>query len=390
MNSNLPEKFFKLDYYPSITEEEIKTDRNIKIPFAEIAGLGVAFGSLPEAVRTATQSVNMDKIYKLVNMNSPSYHLQAAKDKQGFLGMIRDEGNHLVRQGRFQKLDSVNEVVTVPFNPSFIFMAAMLVHIEHKLDAIQETQKEILTFLNRDKQTKLEGDLKILVDIINNFKFNWDNETYKKNNHKQAGDIKKEAQQNILFYRRNIIELLNKQKMIFMEPKLKDTMGKLQNHFKYYQLSVYLYAFASFLEVLLLGNYKSDYVKNVASQIEDMSYDYRALYTDSYNKVEQLSGHTVEAVFLGGTALVNKAVGGVISKIPVVEKGPIDEALIGAGEKLEAIGEKNTAERLDLFDDNRDSGVYMFIDNCNTLDVLYNKPKMILLDEDNLYVKEIH
>ncbi len=59
MSNNLPEKFFKLDYYPTITEEEVKTDKYMKIPFAEIAGLGIAFSSLPETFRTVSQSVNI-------------------------------------------------------------------------------------------------------------------------------------------------------------------------------------------------------------------------------------------------------------------------------------------------------------------------------------------
>ena len=386
MNSNLPERFFDLDYYPTITEEEVKSDSYFKFPLTEIAGLGVAFSSLPEVFRTATQSVNLKNMYYAVK---PENTQMIAAHDFGFLGSCFDSGGHLKGQARFIDVGSVEQVATVPFNPSFIFIAAMLMQIEHKLDTIEGIQKEILTFLNRDKQTKLEGDLKTLVDIINNYKYNWDNETYKKNNHKQAGDIKKEAQQNILFYRKSITEALNKKKGILVESKMKEKMERLQSDFKYYQLSVYLYGFASFLEVLLLGNYKSDYVNNVKSLIEDASYNYRLLYTKAYDRIEQLSSKTMEAHVLDGFATVNKVMGETIAKIPVIEKTPVDEALINVSEKIDSIGEKTKYNRLNLFDDNRDSGVNMFVDNCEMLDMLFNKPRLMLVDDENVYVKPL-
>ena len=385
MTNNIPEKYFELDYYPNITEDEVKTNDYMKLSLADIRDLGATFAPVSDVLKGAKQKVNVERLYQISDMPVGS-HLAEAK-KGGFLGMCFDDSNNLVGNATFKPVDSISQVAGIPVDPATLFAAAMLAQIEHRLDTIEEIQKEILTFLNRDKETKLEGDLRTLVDIINNCKYNWDNDTYKRSNHKQAGDIKKEAQQNVLFYRKSIIDVLNKKKGLLMESKLQDKVKKLQSDFKYYQLSVYLYGFASFLEVLLSGNYKSEYIQNVATQIEDMSYDYRDLYTKSYDKVERLSDKTVESAVLDGTAFVSKNVGKAFSKIPVVKKTPIDELLISASEKLDAFDEKTTAQRLDLFNENRDSGVNMFVDNCRTLDALYNRPKMVLVDEDALYLK---
>lgn len=75
--------------------------------------------------------------------------------------------------------------------------------------------------------------------------------------------------------------------------------------------------------------------------------------------------------------------------IPVIEKTPVDEALINASEKIDSIGEKTKYNRLDLFDDNRDSGVNMFVDNCEMLDILFNKPRLMLKDDETIYVKPL-
>lgn len=388
MDNSLPEKFFDLDYYPEITEEDIKTDDYMIIPFTEMEGLGVAFASLAHAVGDAARSMDAGQLYEIAKMPKGT-HLAKAKDNSGMLGMCFDNSNHLVGNATFKPVDSISKVASVPLDPSLIFVGAMLMRMEHKLDAIEETQREILAFLNRDKETKLEGDLKTLVDIINNCKYNWDNETFKGSNHMLAGDIKKEAQQNILFYRKYIVELLNKRKLLLTESDLKDKMKKLKSDFKYYQLSVYLYGFASFLEVLLSGNYKSDYINSVVSQLEELSFAYRHLYTDSYTKIERLSNKTAESMVLEGTAAVNKTVGKVMSKIPVVKKTPIDEMLMGAGKKLDRINDKSTAKKLSLLSDNRDSGVSVFIDNCKMLDLLYNQPKLVLVDEKAMYLKMV-
>ena len=57
-------------------------------------------------------------------------------------------------------------------------MAIMLVRIDKKLDDIQKTQKQILDFLNRDKESKLLADLDLLMEITRNYKFNFDNKEY--------------------------------------------------------------------------------------------------------------------------------------------------------------------------------------------------------------------
>ena len=53
----------------------------------------------------------------------------------------------------------------IAMNPTMPFMAIALHSIDKKLDAIQETQKELLAFLEQKEKSKLKSDLIYLTDV---------------------------------------------------------------------------------------------------------------------------------------------------------------------------------------------------------------------------------
>ena len=57
-------------------------------------------------------------------------------------------------------------------------------------------------------------------------------------------------------------------------------MKKLQTQLRDYQLALYLYAYSTFQEVMLLGNFEKDYLDSVEQRISEYTYQYRSLYTD--------------------------------------------------------------------------------------------------------------
>lgn len=60
-----------------------------------------------------------------------------------------------------------------------ILAAATLANIDKKLDTIQETQQEMLDFLAQKEKSELKANLNFLIDIHNNYKYNWNSEKYK-------------------------------------------------------------------------------------------------------------------------------------------------------------------------------------------------------------------
>lgn len=44
----------------------------------------------------------------------------------------------------------------------------------------------------------------------------------------------------------------------------------IQKKFGYYRLSLYIYSFSTFMEILLLGNYKNDYLLNKKEELNEL------------------------------------------------------------------------------------------------------------------------
>ena len=86
--------------------------------------------------------------------------------------------------------------------------------IDKKLDIIQETQQEILSFLENKEKANLKASLDTLSDILNNYKYNWENEKYRTNKHILVQSIKHEASKSIEFHQNQISEKLKKQSLL--------------------------------------------------------------------------------------------------------------------------------------------------------------------------------
>ncbi|KQU27254.1 hypothetical protein ASG65_01460 [Bacillus sp. Leaf13] len=145
-------------------------------------------------------------------------------------------------------------------NPTMMFMATTLATIDKKLDNIQEMQRELLDFLVQKERSNLRGDLNFLTDVLNNYKYNWNNVTYKNSNYNIVLGIRQEAERKIDFYRVQITTKINKKSIFLRDQWVKKQLEKIHSEFKDYQLVLYLYSFSSFLEVILLENFKSEYL----------------------------------------------------------------------------------------------------------------------------------
>ena len=105
---------------------------------------------------------------------------------------------------------------------------------------------------------------------------------------------------------------------------MKKQLAKVQDEFKEYQLALYLYAFGYFLEVLLQENFDAAYLEAVSRKIDDMSFQYRELYSMSYERIEEYTKSSLQSKVVGGLSVMNKIAGETIAKIPVISKSQID------------------------------------------------------------------
>ena len=311
-----------------------------------------------------------------------------SKDGTGALGAAFDANNKLIGQARWIEQDNATQVTTIPYNPTMLFMAVALMSIDKKVDCILETQQEIIEFLEQKEKSNLKGSLDTLYDVLNNYKYNWNNEIYKTNKHILVQNIKHEAAKSIDFYQNRISNKLKKQSFLHSDQSVKSKIRKIYSEFKNYKLALYIFSFASFIEVILLGNFNSEYLNSICQKIESLSLKYRELYTECYNCMEGYANTSMESHLLNGLSAVSKVSGNLIAKIPVVNKSPIDEVLIGTSGRLEELESNKNNKTLKNIIDVKSSEVLLFVDNINTLNKLYNEPIEFLIDKEYIYIKE--
>ena len=384
------------EYHPAFLDKEtFQIEKYEKFSLTKIASMGMAFEPLKNALlnvasNSGTASDGITSM--LCEVTFPAgKQLVARTDGTGLLGAVA-RGNNQVGGG-MATLNPVNNMANTSVNPllcnpTTMFMAIALMSIDKKLDAIQQTQKEIFEFLEEKEKSKLRGNLIFLSDTFNNYKYNWDNAQYKNNHHMKVLDIKQESEQSILFYREQIEKALKKKSFLQSDQTINAKLNKIQSNFKEYQLALYLFAFSSFLDIMLLENFDSLYLDSITDKIDDYGYRYRELYTDCYNKIHSDSNSSVRSHMLKGIATIGKATGKAVAKIPIVGDSKIDEALIEKSDSLNELNSKISKQTMEKLINHQSSEIHPFVENIKTIKALYEKPLELIFDKENLYLKK--
>lgn len=365
-----------VEYYPAVVEEQANIAKHAKLPLSRVTSLGTAFEPLSAALQYVLKgNKTTSGLYKVTIPKGT--HLAEFKNGAGNLGTVLNSNNQIAGQAILKPLVC---------NPAMIFMAAALANIDKKLDTIQEMQQEMMDFLVQKEKSELKGDLCFLTDILNNYKYNWNNDKYKSANHIKVLDIRQTAGRKMDFYREQITSKLNEKSFFHSDLDVKNQLEKIDGEFKDYQLALYLYSFSYFLEVMLQENFESAYLDGIAHRIEEYSLKYRELYTKCYDQIEGYSKTSIQSRLFNGIANINKAAGEAISKVPVISKSQIDETLIEVGSKIGKYGQKRTEQTMQHFVNRQSSCVLLFIEKIETIKRLYNQPIEILFDKDNVYI----
>ncbi len=348
-----------------------------KMPLSQVSALGVGFEPMASAIqKIASGGKAVSGLYKVTI--PAGTHLAKFKDGSGFMdNALSNVSNKLTDRARLQP---------IAFNPTMMFAAATLASINKKLDSIQEAQQEMIDYIVQKEKSALKGDLEFLIDVFNNYKHNWNSDKYKTANHIKALDIRQESGKRIDFYREQIKKHIDKKDIIHGDQSVKKQLQKIQDEFKDYQLSLYLYGFAYFLEVLLQENYDSAYLSSISSKIDKLAIEYRELYTTTYSVLEDRSKTSVQSRMIRGLSGASKFVGKTVASIPHIRDSQIDENLIEAGEKLSDFVGQREQDTLQQLVDRQSSCVRPFIDQIDTINAMYNQDMTVLFDDKTLYL----
>ena len=384
------EQLSSTQFHLSSTEQSVDVTNAIKIPLDYLPSLGVAFGSIPTMFRSITTTINIPTLLtvtdKLGNPLDPNV-LQTFKDGSGLLGSFRDAATGF-GQARFhvQQGMSLTSVTTMPYNPAFLAMAIALAQINKKLDSIQSSVDQIFKYMRQRDKADMQGNLKTLADILNEYGFNYGNTVYMSNAHMKVLDIKQKSEQDMELFRFQVQEKLHKKSFIEIRESVSKRLDTVLDYLKDYQLSAYIYCFALFLEPMLSENFESDKLNSITQRIEEVSIQYLELYSECYEALETSTRKSIDTIVFGGLALAGQKAGKAIAATKVGDHTLIDEALEGAGKGIEGLNDKYSNSLTEKLLSAKSLDVLPFKENVENINMLYNQPSQLAIDDKNIYV----
>lgn len=407
--NELARKAMNMEPAPAATSITVDLNDATRIPLDDMTAFGPAFAPLAESFRTLTQEVTTTE-QSVVRITTPSGKnldlsiLQNLKDAKGTIkdakGNIKDVKSSLVslrdtaRNVAHPELRAVSEQTTtisttIPYDPTTLLIAAALAETNRRLDAIQETQQAMFSYMQQHDKADLRGDLETLRDVMENYRYNADNEKYKSNKHILVQAIRNNAEKAIVFHQAQLEQKLQAKGgakgLLKTDKDVRKKVGAVREELDEYRLSVYLYAYSSFVEVMLLQNFNKDYLASTADKIERYANKYRELYTDAYNALDKEASSSVRAFALGGLSTALGHIGKAIEKTPVGVT-QIDERIQGAGKGVGKFNDDVKGGMMGSLVDACKSDVRPFVESIERVSELYNKPSMLMVDDDSVYV----
>ena len=365
----------------------ISSNNALSVPIAELSTLGAGVASLVPAMNTVKQTtaIATEGLYQLANVGVGDA-LKVAKNGNFWGAFKTADGASKFAQLQTAGPISATTTTAAAINPATMMMAVALFSIEKELGNIAEMEKQILSFLEVEKEAEIEADVETLMGIVTKYKLNWDNEHFVASNHKLVLDIQRTARKNMIAYQKKVNELLKAKQFIVAQNKVNSTLANLEKKFQYYRLSLYTFSLSSLMEVMLSGNFKEEYITGIKNEIRFMSETYRNLFSECSIRLEEMGSFALEANVVKGIGTASKAVGKLIGSIPLVKEGPANEFLQDKGAHLQqnAIGMERKAVKAFATIGNPGTGV--FVDKMEDIIQIYNHTSQICFDNEKIYL----
>lgn len=369
------------------TRESLANKTAMTMPIAQLATLGAGAASLLPAFRTITETTNVaaDGLYRLANAGVGDV-LKVAKNGNFWAAFKTADGASKFAQLQAAGTTTATSSMVMPIDPATLMMAVALFSIEQKLGSIAEMQEQLMSFLQIEKEAEIEADIETLSAMMTKYKHNWDNEHFIASNHKLVLDIQRTARKHMNAYQKQVTEAISGKKLIISQSKVNDALGDLLRKFKYYRLTLYTFSMASFVEIMLSGDFKEENIRLVKNELEKMSAAYRDVFGQCSVYLEQLSDSSVESNVLKGLGAASKAMGKFIDSIPKVRDGQIDEYLQDRGVRMQKSAEKIERKVIEAFAEISNPGTWVFVEKLDDMVRIYGHTNEICFDNEHIYL----
>jgi hypothetical protein len=282
---------------------------------------------------------------------------------------------------KMAKLKEVNNICAI--DPTVLMMSTALASIEAELTEIKEISKKIISFLEYEKEAEIESDLEVLTRAIEDFKYNSKDDKYVANSHKQIMDIKRTANKNMLFYKKELQQSMQKEKVFTTDGAMNDIIEDIQKKLGYYRLSLYIYSYATLVEVLILGNMNKEYLLSKMNELEQLDNSYAEEFEKVSTYVKNNANKSLASNVLSGLGSASKAIGNLAEKAKAKK---VESWLNEKSENLKHTGKTIKENYVAGVEEMRITNIKPFVDQIKNLDCICNRTREIYFDNENIYL----
>ena len=334
--------------YPVTIEDQARLESYVRLKLRKISTLGSRFTQVSNKLGAVSAAGGF---YKLTLPGS------------GQLAKLMEEVEPVEEIEDMPQTAAVSKIrsydyITLKCDPSTLLMVATLASIEKEIALIEDIHREILRNWDHKEHLKDRSDLEALSAVLVNFKFNWDNDLYKQNHLTKVLEVKQSAEKNIALHSGLVASKIEGSAPHHGNNNLEKHMGDPGLELRDLELALYLFSFASLMEVMLSGNYDSSSLDRAIHQIEAHTRHYSDLFQKSYDLIQ-------------GVPKIQKR-----SRLQMcLVKGLTDSELI--------------EQSPDQFLAGRSQLLRPFTESIRLINDIHNKPLEVLFNESDMYIHSI-
>lgn len=224
------------------------------------------------------------------------------------------------------------------------------------------------------------------MEIITNYKYNWDNKLSVASSHKLVLDIQNRARKNMIAFQKKVTDIVSSKQFVVAQSKVNSILSDLEKKFKYYRLSLYTYSLGALMEIMLSGNFKEEYIAKVKEEIKNLSDTYREQFKNGSLYLEGICKVGLDTNVVKGIGIAGKTVGKIIGSIPLVKEGQVDEYLKNKGAQLHKNAIEMETKAIKEFAAACNPGTKVFVDKMEDMIQIYNHTAQICFDNENIYL----
>ena len=228
-----------------------------------------------------------------------------------------------------------------------------------------------------EKEASLQAALECLNELVEDYKYNWQNSEFVSQQLSMLAGIIKDAKKIRAIYERKIQEMLNSGDEAHGMATANKKVNELRQYVRYYHLAFYVHAYAVYLQTVLRNNYDADNLKNIGDRLRHEARQYDALIEKSLVWIDKYMKGSYDR-------LVAPAFNGVDSFFArTTKKLPFGISKVYSADAERFVSPKKQKARLAQ---DTDSGTVVFADSVRNINQLKNGHVEMYLEGDQVYI----